>query len=148
MEDEWKEPSWKRGKNNGLFSCKNMSGDEIFFDTEIENSHMSSYFLSKWQQTNDMSEIYISGEVVVAPIKIKGRIYSTVLILTQDFSPLTLGQDFFAANNWQIGEENSIDTPYGKIQTVQNKIDTEMTNDVFAAEEEERYEARQDKKVA
>jgi len=70
-------------------------------------------FLSKWQQKNDMSEIYISGEVVVAPIKINGRIYSTVLILTQDFSPLTLGQDFFAANNWQIGEDNTIDTPYG-----------------------------------
>ena len=124
-----------------------MNGDEIFFDPEITNSCMSSYFLSKWQQKNEQSEIFISGEVVVAPIKMKGRIYPVALILTPDFSPLTLGQDFFAANNWQITEDHTITTPYGKIQTVENRIDTELTENVFAAEEimEKKKGTRQEK---
>jgi len=55
--------------------------------------------------------------------------------VTEDFAPLTLGQDFFDAHNWKPGENNTIDTPHGPINIIESEIDTDLAEKVFTAEE-------------
>ena len=113
-----------------------MDGSEIYFNTNVEKSCMSSYFLSKWQQKNKNNEILFNNGVALLPVKIGGRLYSTYIVLTADFSPLTLGRDFFQAYRWEPGEEeDEFQTPYGKIITNGRRIDTDLADKVFTAEE-------------
>jgi len=147
--DEWRESSRKRGNNNEFLytNSGNLDGSEIYFNSNIERSYMSSYFLSRWQQKNKNSCILFNNGVALLPIKIGGRLYSTYIAMTTDFSPLTLGRDFFQAYRWEPGEEeDEIQTPYGKIRTSGRMIDTDLAEKVFTAEEvTEKKGSREDK---
>jgi len=145
--DEWKTPDWRQGNNNSFSSNKSLKGTEIFFDTNSPVSYMSSYFLSRWQQQNEFSEILCNNKTILTSLKIRGRTYPVYFFMTDDFSPLTLGQDFFLANNWKIGENNTIDTPYGSINIIENELDTDLAEKVFVAEEEMKKKGSRTEKI-
>jgi len=145
MDDEWITPDWRRG-NNDFSSIKSMKGTEIFFDTKSPVSYMSSYFLSRWQQQNEFSEVLCNNKTILTAVKIGGRTYPTYFRVTEDFSPMTIGQDFFLAHKWKIGENNTIDTPYGPINIRESELDTELAEKVFTAEEVIKKKGRELKK--
>ena len=128
----------ERFNNTEKFSYKDLTGREIFCDPSREVSCMSSYFLSRWQQVNETSEVLLSNKTALTSVKLGGRTYPAFFQLSEDFAPLTLGKDFFSANKWEMGEDNCIDTPYGKIVTSETPlgklIDTDLAEKVFTAE--------------
>jgi transposase InsO family protein len=133
MED-WREATRKRGNESLVLNYEKLTGKEIFFNTCSEVSYMSSYFMSRWQQSNDEKQVLINNGVALTTVKIGGRLYPVHFLLTADFSPMTLGQDFFQENHWKIGEEDDIETPHGKIKTEGQAIDTELAEKVYTAE--------------
>jgi len=84
--DEWKTPDWRRGNNNSFSSNKSLKGTEIFFDTNSPVSYMSSYFLSRWQQQNEFSEILCNNKTILTSLKIGGRTYPVYFFVTEDYS--------------------------------------------------------------
>ena len=59
---------------------------------------MSLYFLSRWQKENKMDVVLLNNGTVMTTVKIAGRLYPTFFMMTADFSPMTLGRDFFQSN--------------------------------------------------
>jgi len=141
-EEDWKDSAQYGKQKKENFSYKNyrdLSGMEVFCNAHTEVSYMSSYFLSKWQQANINSEILMNGREVVVPVRIGGRIYPVYLHMTEDFSPLTLGTNFFSHNNWQWNNEDKIKTPYQTLHTETTifgkLIDSDLADKVFSTEE-------------
>jgi len=138
--EEYRESAHKRGRiRTGSFSmddCNGLDGDEIFFDENRDVSLMSSFYLARWKQKNKNSQLIMNNGIAHTSVKIGGRTYSAFFLITGDFSPLILGKDFFQANKWSVNKENNIETPYCKIQTVEEEqIDTELTERVFTTNE-------------
>jgi len=133
MED-WREATRKRGNEKEVFDYRKLTGNEIFFNTCAEVSYMSSYFMSRWQQKNEEKQMLINNGVALTSVKIGGRLYPVHFLITADFSPMTLGQDFFRENHWELGEEDDIQTPHGKIKIEGQTIDTDLAEKVYTAE--------------
>jgi len=69
-------------------------------------------------------------------VKIGGRMYPVFFKITDDFSPMTLGREFFLTHSWVIVED-CIETPYGilKINQDSNILDTDLAEKVFTTDE-------------
>jgi len=125
--EDWPEP--RRVKGIEKFSkftvnqCDDLTGKEIFIDTDSEISFMSPYFFSKWKSLNKEIQTVPHGNKILTSIKIGGRTYPTFFELKYNFSPFVLGKDFFAAHNWIITAENNFITPHGIISMQENKLD-------------------------
>ena len=138
--NEWRETTNKRGRiRTDIFSlddCNGLNGDEIFFNECNDVSMMSSFYMAKWKQKNRNSQTIMNNRTVLTLVKIGGRVYPFFIKITEDFSPLILGNDFFQANNWTVDENRNIDTPYGKLLTVGgDQIDNDLAESVYAANE-------------
>jgi len=116
--------------------CDELVGDEVFIDTNSQFSYISSYFLSKWHTLNKNIEVVFNNGSALTCIKLGGRLYPTFFKLTDDFSPLTLGNEFFIIHSW-IVKEDSIETPYGVLSwnMETQTIDVDLADKVFTAEE-------------
>jgi len=140
---EWKEAYKPQGKNNmGSFTfkdCNELVGNEIFIDVNSDISYISMYFLNKWQTQNEVSEVIFKDGSALTTIKIGGRLYPAFFKITDDFSPLTLGKEFFAVHSWSFNT-NYIDTPYGKLYTHQDSLslDTDLADKIFTVESEKK----------
>jgi len=99
--------------------CNKLVGEEIFFDTDIDISYTSRYFLNKWHTKNKDTEVLFNNGSALTSVKIGGRLYPVFFKLTDDFSPMMLGQEFFRHHNWMINTEG-IDTPYRRLYTYQD----------------------------
>jgi len=134
----WNETYTKKGNEKFTFQkCDELVGDEIFFNPYIQQSYISIYFLGRWRLQNKQTEvIFLDGSVLLS-VKIGGRLYPTLFQLTHDFSPLTLGYEFFMTHSWTL-DENGIDTPYGRlyINPENNSLDTSLADKIFTVETE------------
>jgi len=72
-------------------------------------------------------------------IKIGGRLYPVFFKIIDDFSPMTLGREFFIVHSWVL-HEKYIDTPYGKLYTNQDSLslDTDLADKIFTVESEKK----------
>jgi hypothetical protein len=135
----WNETYMKKGKAKRFTfqKCDELVGDEIFFNPYNQQSYISEYFLSRWRSKNKLTEVIFFDESVLLSVKIAGRLYPTLFKLTYDFSPLTLGYEFFMTHSWSMNE-NCIDTPYGKlyINPENNSLDTSLADNIFTVEME------------
>jgi hypothetical protein len=136
----WKKTYGEKGTvdtyTGSLFQqCNKLVGDEIFFDTDIDISYTSRYFLSKWHTLNKDTEVLFNNGSALTSVKIGGRLYPVFFKLTDDFSPMTLGQEFFMNHNWIINTDG-IDTPYGRLYKHQdtNRLDTDLADKIFTVE--------------
>ncbi len=142
MNPSWNETYIRRGtvhSNIGscpFKKCDDLVGNEIFIDTNSQISYISSYFLSKWHALNKNTEIVFNNGSALTCIKLGGRLYPTFFKITDDFSPLTLGSEFFMVHSW-IVKEDSIETPYGTLSwnMETQTIDVDLADKVFTAEE-------------
>jgi hypothetical protein len=135
----WNETYTKRG-NTGRFTfqkCDELDGQEIFFNLDNYQSYMSAYFLSRWRSNNKLTEVILFDKSVLLSVKIGGRLYPTLFQLTDDFSPMTLGYEFFMTHSWTMNED-CIDTPYGKlyVNPENNSLDTSLADNIFTVEME------------
>ena len=74
MED-WREATRKRGNENNeklVFNYRNLTGNEIYFNNCAEISYMSSYFMSRWQQKNNETQVLLNNSVALTTVKIGG----------------------------------------------------------------------------
>jgi len=142
MSSSWNETYIRRGtvhSNIGSFpfkKCDELVGNEVFIDTNSQFSYISSYFLSKWRTLNKNIEVVFNNGSALTCIKLGGRLYPTFFKITDDFSPLTLGNEFFIIHSW-IVKEDSIETPYGVLSwnMETQTIDVDLADKVFTAEE-------------
>ena len=101
MGPAWNETYKKKGtvdNNIGNFSfkrCDKLVGNEIFLDINSDISYMSQYFLSRWCKQNKVSEVIFNNGSALTSIKIGGRLYPVFFQITNNFSPMTLGNEFF-----------------------------------------------------
>jgi len=135
----WNETYTKKG-NSGKFTfqkCDELDGNEIFCNPYNYQSYMSAYFLSRWRSQNKLTEVIFFDESVLLSVKIGGRLYPTLFQLTYDFSPLTLGSEFFMTHSWKMIDD-CIDTPYGKlyINPENNSLDINLADNIFTVEME------------
>ena len=77
---------------------------------------------------------------LLTTLSLVGSHYPLFANLTQDFSPLILGKDFFDAYRWQYSNEGFIITPQGKFFTSLtpeglHQINTQLLEDVLKCEE-------------
>jgi transposase InsO family protein len=126
--------------NMGNFTfkdCDELMGSEIFFDINCDISYISWYFLSKWRSQNKASEVIFKDGSALTSVKIGGRLYPVFFKIIDDFSPMTLGREFFIVHSWVLYEKY-IDTPYGKLYTNPDSfsLDTDLADKVFTVESE------------
>jgi len=131
----WKETYGQKGTGSSFQHCNKLVGDEIFFTTDTDISYISTYFLHKWHTKNKDKEVLFNNRSALTSLKIGGRLYPVFFKLTDDFSPMTLGQEFFRQHNWSINTDG-IDTPYGRLGIHQgvNRLDTDLADKVFTVE--------------
>jgi len=139
----WKKTYGEKGTvetNTGsLFQqCNKLVGDEIFLDTDTDSSYISLYFLNKWHARNKDTEVIFNNNnngSALTSVKIAGRLYPVFFKVVDDFSPMTLGQEFFSYNNWIVNIDG-IDTPYGRLYLHQdtNRLDTDLADKIFTVE--------------
>jgi len=79
--DDWTEARKVAGTekfiNFTVNQCDNLTGHEIFFDTNSKISFMSPYFFSKWKSLNRHTQTVVHGKKILTSIKIGGHIYPT-----------------------------------------------------------------------
>ena len=140
---DWKDTYTKEGNNNmgsiTFKKCNELVGNEIFLNRNSDISYISMYFLNKWKEQNEVSEVVFKDDTALTTVKIGGRLYPVFLNLTCDFSPLTLGRDFFTVHSWSLNTD-CIDTPYGKlyIHRDSQSIDTDLADKIFTVESEKK----------
>ncbi len=137
---EWRRKLSTKGTACSLSSQTDYTGREIFFDLTKASSTVSPYFVAKWRSVNDKLQGVFNHGVLLTTLSLGGRHYPLFASITQDFSPLILGTDFFQAFDWQFSEEGFITTSQGKIQTLQHpgglhQINTQMVEDVLKCNE-------------
>ena len=125
---------------HSLSSQTDYTGHEIFFDPNIENSNVSSYFLTKWRNANSKLQGLINNDTLLTTISLGWSHYPMYANITQEFSPLILGKDFFHAYDWQCSNEGFISTPQGNINTSRtpkglHQINTQLLENVLKCEE-------------
>jgi len=117
-----------------------ISGDEIFFDTNRAETTMSPFFFGIWKSKNKNIETLINNGIVMTSLSIAGKVYPVYIRLICDFSPLILGQDFFSQFKWSHSPGENIKIPGGEIIVDQTNyegrsIDVKLVQQVFQAEE-------------
>jgi hypothetical protein len=123
-----------------LNSQTDYTGRKIFFDLNLDDSSVSSYFVAKWRSANNKLQGVLSYGKLLTTLSLAGNHYPLFANITQDFSPLILGKDFFDAYRWQYSNEGFIITPQGKLFTSLtpeglHQIDTQLLEDVLRCEE-------------
>jgi len=139
-EREWRRKLSSEGTVYSLNSQTDYTGREIFFYLNIDSSSVSSYFVAKWRSVNVKLQGILNNRVLLTTLTLGGSHYPLFANITQDFSPLILGKDFFSAYNWQYSNEGVILTPQGKLFTSLtpeglHQINTQLLEDVLKCEE-------------
>jgi hypothetical protein len=101
--------------NFNINSYNDLTGDEIFFDTNRSETTMSPLFFGIWENKHKQVETMLNNGIVLTSIEIADKTYPIYIKLVCDFSPLVLGQDFFSQFSWTHRPGENIKTPMGEI---------------------------------
>jgi len=127
--------------NFNINSYNDLTGDEIFFDTNRSETTMSPLFFGIWKNKHKNVETMLSNGIVLTSIEIADKSYPIYIRLVCDFSPLVLGQDFFSQFSWTHKPGENIKTPRGEILVDQESyegrsIDVKLCEQVHQAKKE------------